>query len=360
MRKKTASNRRGGAAGRTEGRRRSGAAVLATVLVSVFLVLLCIGIGSVPVSLTDMLSVFISRISGAALPASVSGQTESIFWNIRLPRVLTAFLAGGALSVSGAIIQAVLQNPLASSYTLGVSSGASLGAALVIAFDWTLPLFGNFTLPVMGFSLGLATVLSVLAIASAVDRSLHTQTVILIGMVVSLFVNAMMTLVSTFASSHAQQLLIWTMGSFNAKRWYHVKIMAPVCIAGTAAAAMFARPLDVMSFGDEQAYSIGVSVKRDKKLLLILAALMTGVSVCFTGTIGFIDLVTPHVVRKIFGASHKLVIPMSFVLGGAFMAVCDMISRTILSPREIPVGAVTALVGAPFFVALYLRGRRNT
>ncbi len=343
---------------RDHGRGRA-AAVTITVCISVFLVLLCISIGSVSISLRDILSIFYGVVSGKGVPDSVPVQTVSIFWNIRMPRVLTAFLVGGALSVSGAIMQAVLQNPLASSYTLGVSSGASLGAAIVIAFQLTIPFLGQFTLPAFGFIMGLGTVLIVLALSSAVDRNLHTQTVILIGMVISLFVNAMMTLVSTFAQEHAQQLLIWTMGSFNAKRWYHVKILFSVSAAGLILTMLFTRALDVMSFGDEQAYSIGVNVKRDKKILLVLAALMTGVSVCFTGTIGFIDLVTPHAVRKIFGARHCLVIPMSFVLGGAFMAVCDMVSRTVAAPVEIPVGAVTALIGAPFFVILFLRGRKQ-
>ena len=183
---------------RDHGRGRA-AAVTITVCISVFLVLLCISIGSVSISLRDMLSIFYGVVSGKGVPDSVPVQTVSIFWNIRMPRVLTAFLVGGALSVSGAIMQAVLQNPLASSYTLGVSSGASLGASIVIAFQLTIPFLGQFTLPAFGFIMGLGTVLIVLALSSAVDRSLHTQTVILIGMVISLFVNAMMTLVSTFA-----------------------------------------------------------------------------------------------------------------------------------------------------------------
>ena len=132
-------------------------------------------------------------------------------------------------------------------------------------------------------------------------------------------------------------------------------VLMPVCILGTVMLMRYHRELDIMTFGDEQSLAVGVDTAKVKKKLLVLAAFLTGVSVCFSGTIGFADLIIPHVVRKIFGASHRYVLPMSMLLGGAFMALCDMIARTVLSPREIPVGAVTALIGAPFFVLIYFR-----
>ena len=153
------------------------------------------------------------------------------------------------------------------------------------------------------------------------------------------------------------QIYFWMMGSFSARNWSHVLIIIPVSIIVTFIIMLFSRELDIMTFGDDQAMSIGVNTRHKKILLIMLTALLTGVSVAFTGTIGFIDLVAPHAVRRIFGARHKAVIPMSFLFGGAFMSVMDLIARTLLSPREIPVGAVTALLGAPFFIILFFKKR---
>lgn len=328
-----------------------------TVIACLVILGICMGIGSVDIPLKDALTILSGKIFGTAIPKDLAA-TTSILWSIRLPRATTAFLVGGALALSGAIMQAVLQNPLASSYTLGVSSGASLGASIIIVTQFTIPALGNFLLPTFGFAFGFATVLLVLAIASRFDNTLHSNTVILIGMVVSLFTNAVMTLVSSFARAHSQQLLLWTMGSFSGKRWYHVQVLLPLCIFGLIVTLFYAKSMDIISFGDEQAYAMGVNVGKSKKILLLIASILTGASVCFSGTIGFVDLIAPHAVRIIFGASHKRVMPMSFFVGGAFMALCDMIARTAVE-AELPVGAVTGVIGAPFFVWLYLRGGKE-
>lgn len=276
-----------------------------------------------------------------------------------MPRAVMAFMVGGALSISGACMQALLQNPLASSYTLGVSSGASLGAALVLILNISIPFLAGFMLPFAGFVFGLITVVAALLLASAIDRNVSNTTVVLIGMVLSLFVNGMMNLLSTLNSDHSKQLILWMMGSFSARGWKHCAILFPVCIAGFVCLMLMSRKLDIMSFGDLQAQAMGVDAKKTKILAILICSLLTGVSVAFTGVIGFVDLAAPHIVRKIFGSTHKLVLPMSFIYGGAFMALCDLISRTLLSPREIPVGAVTALIGAPFFAYVFFASRRK-
>lgn len=329
-----------------------------TILVCLIILGICMGIGSVDIPLKDAMTILGGKILGTYIPDELAA-TTSILWTIRLPRAMTAFLVGGALALSGAIMQSVLQNPLASSYTLGVSSGASLGASIIIVTQFTIPALGSFLLPTFGFAFGFATVLLVIAIASRFDNTLHSNTVILIGMVVSLFTNAVMTLVSSFARAHSQQLLLWTMGSFSGKRWYHVQVLLPLCIFGMIVTLYHARSMDIMSFGDEQAYAMGVNVRTRKKILLLLASLLTGASVCFSGTIGFVDLIAPHAVRIVFGSSHKRVVPMSFFVGGAFMAFCDMVARTAVE-SELPVGAVTGVIGAPFFVWLYLRGSKES
>ena len=318
---------------------------------------MCINIGSVYVALPDALYITMHKLFGITLPARIEPMTVSIFWNIRVPRALVSFFVGGSLAVSGAVMQSLLQNPLASSYTMGVSSGSAVGAALIIISGIQSFALRSFLLPLTGFVFALLTVFFVILFSSRIDRNIHSYTIILIGMVISLFVSAMLTLIAALFPDHSQQIYFWMMGSFSARNWSHVLIIIPVSIIVTFIIMLFSRELDIMTFGDDQAMSIGVNTRHKKILLIMLTALLTGVSVAFTGTIGFIDLVAPHAVRRIFGARHKAVIPMSFLFGGAFMSVMDLIARTLLSPREIPVGAVTALLGAPFFIILFFKKR---
>ena len=318
---------------------------------------MCINIGSVYVALPDALYITMHKLFGITLPARIEPMTVSIFWSIRVPRALVSFFVGGSLAVSGAVMQSLLQNPLASSYTMGVSSGSAVGAALIIISGIQSFALRSFLLPATGFIFALLTVFFVILFSSRIDRNIHSYTIILIGMVISLFVSAMLTLIAALFPDHSQQIYFWMMGSFSARNWSHVLIIIPVSIIVTFIIMLFSRELDIMTFGDDQAMSIGVNTRHKKILLIMLTALLTGVSVAFTGTIGFIDLVAPHAVRRIFGARHKAVIPMSFLFGGAFMSVMDLIARTLLSPREIPVGAVTALLGAPFFIILFFKKR---
>ncbi len=333
--------------------------IILSCIVTLFVLIISMGIGSVSVPVGDGLSIIWHKITHTSIPGNIEPSAVSILWEIRMPRVLAAFFVGAAISVSGAIMQAILQNPLASSYTMGVSAGASLGAAVIIVSGVSSSVLGYFLLPVTGFSTGLLTVLLVLAFSARLDRNLHNHTIILFGMVFSLFVNAILTMLSTMAGEHMQRLILWQMGSFSGRRWPHVAVLCIGTVIGTTLVLLYHRELDIMTFGEEQALSIGVDTKKSKILLLIFASFLTGVAVCFSGIIGFVDLTVPHVVRRIFGSRHKIVIPMSMILGGAFMALADMISRTLLSPREIPVGAVTALVGAPFFAWVYFHDGRK-
>jgi len=340
-------------------KRGTGLKIAISAVLCLFILILAIRSGSVYISLKDLFGIIGGHITGKGTPSDIEPMMDSIFWTIRMPRALMAFMVGGALSVSGACMQALLQNPLASSYTLGVSSGASLGAAMVLILEISIPALAGFMLPFAGFVFGLATVVAAMLLASAIDRSISNTTVVLIGMVLSLFVNGMMNLLSTLYSDHSKQLILWMMGSFSARGWKHCTIMFPVCVAGFIVLMLMSRKLDIMSFGDLQARAMGVDAKKTKTAAILVCSLLTGVSVAFTGVIGFVDLAAPHIVRKIFGPSHRLVLPLSFIYGGAFMAACDLISRTLLSPREIPVGAVTALIGAPFFAYVFFASRRK-
>ncbi len=335
------------------------AKIIISCILSVVIVILCMSVGSVSVPVKEGMTIVFHKITGTAIPDSVNPSLISILWEIRMPRTLCAFFVGAALSASGAVMQSVLQNPLASSYTMGVSAGASLGVAILIVSGIANTVLGMFTLPAVGFLAGFLTVIFVIGVAAKIDHNMQNHTIIMFGMVFSLFVNAILILISSMASEHVQRLILWQMGTFSGRRWIHVGIVCVCVIVGGIILMLWHRELDIMTFGDEQAMSIGVDTKKSKVILLVLASFLTGAAVCFSGIIGFVDLTVPHAVRRMFGSKHKYVLPMSMVIGGAFLALADMISRTILAPREIPVGAVTALVGVPFFVWVYFHDSKK-
>jgi len=314
-------------------------------------------LGSVHIAPADVFRIIAHSAFGANLPEHITPGEVAIVWDLRLPRVMLAFVAGAALSVSGAVMQSVLRNPLASSFTLGVSSGASLGAALVIFLGVSFPLLPMMTLPTLGFAFGLGTIVLAVAIASQLDNRMENHTIILTGMVFSLFINAITTLMFALFRENLQRMIFWQMGSFSMQGWGAVQILAPLTLVGVLFVIRYRWELDILTFGEEQAQTIGVDARSVKWILLMAAAALTGSTIAFVGVIGFVDLVAPHVVRKLFGSPHRLVIPMSGVVGGAFMVLCDLVARTVVAPVELPVGAVTAIIGAPFFAYIYFSKR---
>lgn len=330
-----------------------------SIIASIAVIIFGIGTGSIYVSPGDVLEIMLHKIFSAPISEAISDTNVSIVWKLRLPRTLLAFLVGGALSVSGTVMQSVLKNPLASSYTLGVSSGASVGAALIIVWGFSIPILGAFTLPFTGLLCGLLTVFIAVKFASRMDMNMENNTIILVGMVFSLFINAILTLITAMAREHMTQLTYWQMGSFAAKDWSSIIVLFPIVLVGVLLIVRYSRELDILTFGEEQAFAMGMDVTKIKWLLLGLSASLTGGAISFVGVIGFIDLIAPHVVRKIFGSAHHVVVPMSLVFGGAFMVLCDLAARTVVSPSELPVGAITALVGAPFFAYVYFSKGRN-
>lgn len=332
-------------------------AALAAVL-SLAVLVLGVGLGSVYIPPGEVLKIFSEKLIGISSTASPT--VSSIVWDIRLPRVLLAYIVGAALSVSGTVMQSVLKNPLASSYTLGVSSGASFGAAIIIVTGLRLPVFGAFTLPFTGLAFGIITVILAISFASRLDNNMENNTIILVGIVFSLFINAILTMITALFRDKVAQLTFWQMGSFSLKEWSSIYILLPIMLILVAILLLYSKEMDILTFGEEQAFAIGVDVQKVKWLLLGLAAALTGSAIAFVGVIGFIDLVAPHIVRKLFGSSHCIVLPMTAIFGGSFMVLCDLIARTIIAPIELPVGAVTAMVGAPFFTYLYFSGRKSS
>lgn len=327
------------------------------VIIGLAIISLALGItiGSADIAIGDVAAILMNKIFGAELPSHIKPIDVSILWSIRCPQVIMAFFVGGALAASGTVMQSVLRNPLASSYTLGVSSGASLMAAIVIVTGFSA--LGRYTLPLAGFAGGLLTVFVAIVLTMHFDRSLENQTIILVGMVLSLFVNGILTMVTALSSEHLSRLVFWQMGSFTGQNWKNSLEMMVVLIIGILVLLRFSREMDLMTFGEEQAMSAGVDLKKAKLVLIGIGALLTGTAVSMVGVIGFVDLIAPHVVRRYFGSNHKAVVPTSVIMGGTLMVVADMVGRTIIAPRQLPVGAVTALIGAPFFAYIYFRGR---
>lgn len=322
-------------------------------------ILLGVGMGSVFIPTSQVGSILIHRMFGLPMPEAIDPVYPAMIFNMRLPRVLLAFLTGAALSVSGTVMQSVLRNPLASPFGLGVSAGAGLGAAIIIAAGISSGLLGAFLMPAVSLSFAMITVVLVVGFATRMDRMLSNTTIVLIGMVVSLFLNAIISMLSTLSPSNAQRISLWTLGSFSMKEWDQVFALAPVTLLCIAFFLRFSREMDVMTFGEEQAQTLGVSLKKMKWLLMLAVAVLTGMATSLVGIIGFVDLIAPHAVRRFFGASHRRVIPAAALFGGTFMVLCDIAARTLTPPREIPIGSITALIGAPFFIYIFFMSRRR-
>jgi len=321
------------------------------------LIILCAGtaLGSSGIAFKDTIGVLLEKMFHLHL--ETEARIVTIIWNLRFPRSILAFIVGGALALSGGVFQSVLKNPLASPYIIGVSSGAALGAGLVVLTGFAIPLLGNFTLPFAGFVSGLLTVLFVISFSSRLDRSMSNNTVILFGMVFSLFINAILTTLIALYREEMRNLIHWQMGTFSLKGWSYSGLMLPFLIAGCAVIIRYTREMDMLSFGEDDAQSMGVDTVKVRRILLACSAALTGAAVSLCGAIGFIDLIAPHLARKIVGSRHCYSLPMAFFVGGSLLVAADLIARTVVSPSELPVGAVTALVGAPFFAWIYFRKR---
>ncbi len=325
-----------------------------------FLALLAgIGVGSVQVPPGDILSIVMERMFAIPLPDHIPASYSAMVLDMRLPRVLLAFLTGAALAVCGGVMQSLLQNPLASPFGLGVSAGAGLGAAFVIVLGVTSAGLGIFLMPAVSLIFALGTVFLVLFLSAKLDRGMSNVTVILVGMVISLFCNAVISLLATSSPAHAQRIQLWQLGSFSMREWSAVWALLPVTILISLYFLRYAEELDVMTFGEEQAQAMGVDLRKVKGRLMTAVAVLVGTAVAFVGIIGFVDLIVPHMARRFFGAAHRRLIPACALLGGTFLVLCDLASRTMTPPHEIPISSITALLGAPFFLYLFFAGRRG-
>lgn len=329
--------------------------IIFSCILIVITLLIGASFGSSNITILDVFSIMLNKLFKLPLREGITEQQVAIIWVIRLPRVFLAFVVGAMLAVSGAITQSILKNPLASPYTIGVSAGASLGVAIYVIFGVTISIVGTFTLPIVGFISSIITIFLVIKFSSKVDGNLSNNTVILMGMVISLFASAMLTTLMAIFNEDLKSIVNWQMGSFALKGWNYLLAAIPFMVIGLLILSKYLKEMDALTFGDDFASSLGIEVPRVKKILLTVVAILTGTAVALSGVIGFVDLIIPQITRRIFGAKHSIIIPSSFILGGLFMVIADLVARTIISPSELPIGAITSLIGAPFFAYIYFK-----
>lgn len=331
-------------------------AIFALVTLCVFFA--CVCLGSVPIPLRDTVRVVHNAVRGVPSGEALS-LARSVVVPIRLPRVLCVALVGASLSLAGAAMQGLLKNPLADGSTLGVSSGASLGAVLAIAFGITFPRLPFAGTMIMAILFALLSLLIILGLSYRLDGSLSTSTIILIGVIFSMFASSVMSIVITFASDRLRSITFWTMGSLQGSSYRNAAILAATLAVSGTVLLLHARELNAFAIGDDNARQIGVNVRRVRLTVLIMVSCLVGVCVSIGGTIGFVGLVTPHMVRLVVGPNHKRLLPASLFSGAVFLMLADLAARTLFSPRELPLGVVTSMVGAAMFVAIYYRSRRR-
>ena len=328
----------------------SGAMALAAFMV-------CLGFGTETISFSQVAALLAQ--GPFAEGAMQNAPHYIILWQVRVPRVLLAFMVGGSLAAVGASLQALLRNPLADPYVIGISSGAALGAAVAILFGIGLSILGLSVLPFYAFLGALLALLIVYRIALSYG-SFSMHTLLLGGVVLNAIFSALILFLTSLADPYkASGMYAWLMGSLTGPDFQTVLVLAVYLLLGVAVLVSQASALNLLTLGEEAARSLGVEVERVKRVIFAASALLTGSVVAFSGLIGFVGLIVPHAIRLVFGADHRLLLIASGMVGGTFLMVADTLARTLLSPTEIPVGVVTALAGGPVFLYLLVQQRRR-
>lgn len=336
-------------------RRAWGPALTLLVLTGALGVSVVIAVGLGPASITpgEVTTSIWAHLTATASPLPTT--VDAIVWQLRLPRVLTAAVVGGGLAVCGAVMQALTRNPLAEPYLLGLSSGASTGAVIVIVLGAAI------ALPAAAFAGALAALVLTLVIARAVGSPSATP-LILAGLAVSSVLSALTSFIIFWSATNDsyREILSWLLGSLSGVTWGSVALVTVAALLCALPLLGSARVLDALVLGDTAATAIGISVTRVRILLFGVCAVLTGALVAVSGAIGFVGLILPHATRAVVGRGHRLLLPAAFLAGAIFLLWADTIARSLFDPRELPVGIVTALIGGPVFVALLTRSRRRS
>ena len=327
---------------------------LATLLGAVLVGLV---VGPVSIGIGEIARSALAHVPFLSVSTPLDASQEAIVWELRFPRVVLGALVGGMLALSGASYQGVFRNPLADPYLLGVAAGAGFGATLVIAYGPAG--LDGFVLPLASFAGGIAAVVAAYLIGRSVGGGRTTATLILAGVTVAAFLTAAQVFVQQQNSDTLNEVYAWLLGGLTTAGWGDVLRVLPYVALSGAALLLHRRTLDVLAVGDEEARSLGLDVTRLRLLLVAAATLGTAAAVAVSGLIGFVGIVVPHLVRLVVSSSYRVILPLSVVVGAAFLVLADVLARTILAPAELPIGVVTAFIGAPFF-ALVLRTTRSS
>lgn len=332
-----------------------------TIIISfLFILTLCMviatAIGAVRVPFLDTIKIILNNF-GLTHFKITNKRFDSIIFYVRFPRVIVATLVGAALGLCGAVMQGLFRNPMADPGIIGISSGASFGAVIAIALNLTT--VSLYFMPVFAIIGALTSAFIIYRLASSKGK-VPVLTLILAGIAVSTFIGALTSLIlSRIAEYQVREYLFWSIGSLSGRRWEHVNLSAVPILIGIIILVSFSRELNVLLLGEEEAQSIGLNPYRARRTILFFSSIVTAVAVCVSGNIGFVGLIVPHILRLIVGPDNRILLPLSALGGAVFLLICDLIARIIIMPSEIGVGIVTSLVGAPYFLFLLNKSRKE-
>jgi len=322
--------------------------------------LIAVSVGAVPISTLSIIKMTLNKMGLSHFSATWPASAETILFQIRLPRVIASALVGAALASAGVLFQGMLRNPMADPYIIGTSAGAAFGATIAMMLPISVVFLSFGLVSIAAFFGALGAVLLVYNLARVGGKTS------IVSMLLALFaISAMLTAILFFMVTLSgrpellQNVFSFLMGSISVSGWNQIIIIAPLIVGGIVAARVLASHLNALSLGEEGAAYLGINVEREKLLVLGLGSLLTAAAVSMSGLVGFVGLVVPHAVRLVLGADHRLLLPASALSGAAFIVLADLLARTLLAPREIPLGVITALIGAPFFIYLLRRHRRE-
>ncbi len=336
------------------GRRRYRRVLVALALLLIVSIFVAVAVGAVWIPPTSTARLFAWKLGLAGRPP-VPRSTEVILFQLRLPRILLAGVVGMGLATAGLLFQGLFRNPLADPAIIGVSSGAALGAIVVIVLGGAAA-FGGLGVTAAAFAGATATAFGVYRLAR-VGPTVNVATLLLAGIAVAAMISAVMSSVMAFSGEQIRSIYFWLLGGLGARGWDSLQIVTPIVAIGLLAAVLLAHDLNVLSLGEERAAQLGVDVARTKRRSIAVGALLAGAVVSVSGVIGFVGLMTPHVLRLVVGPDHRKLLPAVAIAGPAFLISADVLARVVISPEELPIGAVTALLGAPFFLYLLRRER---
>jgi iron complex transport system permease protein len=331
--------------------------VLSFVFLAVAL-LAALAVGPAHIGPSAIVASVLSHLPFTHVTTPLSAVDEAILWQVRGPRVVLAALVGGMLAVAGSAYQGVFRNPLADPYLLGVAAGAGLGATIAIGY-WGAGSDNGLLLPVAAFVGAAVAVAAAYVLGRSADGARSASTLILAGVIVALFMTAVQTFVQQQRSDTLREVYAWILGGFGAADWHAVLIVTPYIALSTAVIFLHRRVLDVLSLGDEEAAGLGLNPRRTRLLLVFVATAGTAAAVAVSGLIGFVGIIVPHAVRLLVSPSYRAIVPLSLLLGAGFLVLADVLARTVMSPAELPIGVVTAFIGAPVFALLLRSANRR-